>query len=253
MLRDAGLPFQLVVEPQDVAAYTARWGNNSVLELPESGRGIAFSRSWIKRHSEALGEPRIWMLDDDVKKFGRRDPNADVTPVEALSWAEDFCDAFANVGILGISGAQWPCDVPVIVNRMAYTVVLVKNGTPFYWRPGVIDDSDFTLQVLAGGMATLLIKGYRHHALPNAAGAEGGNTDSDYYEKHQHLVEELARTWPGVVSVAKGPSGRPQARIRWGAFDPPLEPSGKPNPTESASGLRAPSAPTAHASQPSLF
>lgn len=69
-----GVPFRLVVEPQEAEAYIDRFGSKNVLVLPVGVAGTGSSvpaRNWIKSHSIAEGHERHWQLDDNIEGFTR--------------------------------------------------------------------------------------------------------------------------------------------------------------------------------------
>src|SRR5689334_7989441 len=57
LMRD-GVPFLLVVEPQEVEAYCKNFPAENILTLPFSnlGKGSIPARNWIKEHSKKNGD-----------------------------------------------------------------------------------------------------------------------------------------------------------------------------------------------------
>ena len=51
-----GLPFKMVVEPQERALYESLYGPEHVLTLDKDNQGLIYVRNWIKAHSVANGE-----------------------------------------------------------------------------------------------------------------------------------------------------------------------------------------------------
>lgn len=232
MFETDGVAFRVVVEPQEVELYEARWGRDRVLSLPENNRGLVYSRNWIKEHAVAGGHARHWQFDDDVKGMIRlhcahRIP---CTSAVALQVAEDFVDRYENVALAsfnswfftptnGILARQWP---PFALNTRCYTCFLMLNELPNRWRGRYNEDTDMTLQVLADGWCTILFNAFSiRTASPMLQ--QGGQTDIYLGDGRLEMARELERRWPGVVDVRRR-FGRPQhvVKAHWQKFDTPL-------------------------------
>jgi hypothetical protein len=132
-----GVPFRLVVEPQEAEDY---WKLLQQLGLrpeeylrilPDDVAGTGSStpaRNWIRLSGESLGAARHWQLDDNIIEFrrlyrGRRIPcHAGV----ALRVCEDFSDRFENVAVSGLNYQMFvPAETPVpfYVNVHVYSCV----------------------------------------------------------------------------------------------------------------------------------
>lgn len=226
------VPYHVVVEPQEAEAYAAVVGGERVLCLPESGRGLVYSRTWIKRHSVERGEARHWQFDDDVTQMMRLHLNHRL-PCDAaiaLRAAEDFVDRYENVALpsfnseffLPTTGAfsqKWP---PFFLNFRCYTCFLMLNAIPNEWRGRYNEDTDMTLQVLADGWCTILFNAFCMRT-PATMTHRGGQTDIYEGDGRREMARELERRWPRVVSV-KRKFGRPQHHVDWKKFDTPLRP-----------------------------
>ena len=232
-----GVPFRFVVEPNEVPAYAADWGEERVLVLPENNRGLVYSRNWIKQHAIGEGHERHWQFDDDVWRLrrlhhGRRYP---CDSRIALVVAEDFVDRYENVGLCsfnssffvpatqGISLQKWP---PFYLNSRCYTNFLMMNSLPYGWRNRYNEDTDMTLQVLAGGWCTILFNVFVMDT-PETMEAHGGQmmsaTGSYQGDGRLKMARELERVWPHVVETRRR-FKRPQHHIKhdWKKFDTPL-------------------------------
>lgn len=228
LLRE-GIPFHAVVEPQEEAEYVELLGAEHVLVLPFSdlGQGSIPARNWIMDHAIESGAKRHWQLDDNIREFrrlwkGKRFPT---TVDVALRVVEDFSDRYENVGI---SGLNYQCfvtestSVPYYLNVHVYSCTLIDNAIPYRWRGRYNEDTDMCLQVLAGGLCTVLVNVYMANKAPTMKVA-GGNTDMLYADEGRHdMAYELARRWPKVVRVDRR-WGRPQHVVNWKKFDTPLK------------------------------
>ena len=72
ILKEDGLNYYIVVEPQDYQLYIKEHGKKRVLVLPFSnlGQGVTPARNWIKQHSINNGKKFHWQIDDDMKWLG---------------------------------------------------------------------------------------------------------------------------------------------------------------------------------------
>ncbi len=102
-----GVPFVLVVEPQEAPLYTERYGASRILILPFSnlGKGSIPARNWIKDHSVKAGAERHWQLDDNMPGFYRiyQSRRLYCEAGVALRVTEDFTDRYENIAISGLN------------------------------------------------------------------------------------------------------------------------------------------------------
>lgn len=222
------VPFRAVVEREEVEHYAPLVGEDRLLILPESGRGLFYSRNWIMDHAIEEGHARHWQLDDNIIEFrrlyrGRRIP---CDAGAALRVCEDFTDRYSNVAISGLNYQMFvPAEtaVPFYVNVHVYSCTLVNNAIPHRWRLLYNDDTDLCLQALSDGWCTILLNVFMANKMRTMV-IGGGNTD-DLYQGDGRLTmaRSLERAWPGTVETSRR-FGRPQHVIRdqWGKFDTPL-------------------------------
>jgi TET-associated glycosyltransferase-like protein len=219
-LVEDGVPFRMVVEPQEHAEYAAIFGAERLLTLPFSDRGHCEARNWIKAHAKAEGHHRHWQLDDNiisimqmVKGKRKRCPSG-----WAFSKCEDLVDRYTNVAVIGLKHQAFIDDVPLILNRQTYSCFCVLSDLDVNWRH-IPADPDFALQLLKAGWCTMLVQAFvmqkvRSEKMP------GGCTP--YYVGNGRLLNAqwMRSTWPGLVTIARK-HGVPKARIHpriWRSF-----------------------------------
>lgn len=230
LLRD-GVPFHLVVEPQEADEY-ARFGRERLLVLPWSNLGVGgliAVRNWIKAHATEAGYERHWQIDDNIRDVKRRYKGRRI-PCDAgvgLRVVEDFADRYENVAIAGmnyemfvINGQRMP---PFYLNVRVYSCSLVLNSLPNEWRSAYNDDTDICLQVLADGWCTVLFNAFFVWKKWTMK-VEGGNTPHYKGDGRLKMARSLERLWPGVVET-KRRFNRPQHVVKdsWKRFDTPLK------------------------------
>ncbi len=105
-LDEIGVPYKIVVEPQEYFEYAAVIDPERILILPFTnlGQGSIPARNWVWDHAIEAGAERHWILDDNIRGFYRfennlKTPVADGTIFHA---AEDFTDRYENVALSGM-------------------------------------------------------------------------------------------------------------------------------------------------------
>jgi pimeloyl-ACP methyl ester carboxylesterase len=227
-----GVPFHLVVEPQERDGYAARFGDDRVLVLPWDNPGSVIpARNWIKAHATAAGHLRHWQLDDNIRLIKRRwgDKRIPCDGGVALAVAEDFADRYENVALAGLNYTMFlPSSArvripPFYLNTRIYSCSLILNSLPHKWRGRYNEDTDLCLQVLADGWCTILINGFAIDKIWTMQ-IKGDNTTTLYQgDGRLKMARSLERVWPGTVDV-KRRFRRPQHVVRnaWQKFDNPL-------------------------------
>lgn len=229
-----GVPFYLVVEPQEAEAYAAKYGQDRLLILPFSnlGQGSIPARNWIKEHSTKSGFERHWQIDDNIHDFYRlyKGKRMYCEAGVGLAVTEDFVDRYENIAIAGLSyymfgyATKGKGRPPFYLNVHVYSCVLTLNSIPHQWRGRYNEDTDMCLQVLSDGWCTVLMNAFLVGKMQTMK-VKGGNTEELYQgDGRLRMARELERNWPGVVSVGRR-FERPQhdVKSKWQGFDTPLK------------------------------
>lgn len=230
MIKD-GTPFKIVVEPQEREHYAKSFGDGRLLVLPFSnlGKGSIPARNWIWEHSKAAGYDRHWVFDDNIIRVYRRFNGIKIQCNSgiAIRAVEDFIDRYENIGIAGMNYYMFAPNrqemPPFVHNCHVYSNLLIDNSLPYRWRGRYNEDTDLCLQVLAGGLCTVLMNAFLVFKARTMT-MKGGNTDVLYDgDGRLKMAKSLERMWPGVVET-KRRFKRPQHVIKnaWRKFDTPL-------------------------------
>lgn len=233
LVRD-GVPFHLVVEPQEQERYASRFGDERLLILPFSDRGSVIpARNWIKEHATAGGHARHWQLDDNINMIMRlwRGKRIRCRSGVALAATEDFVDRYENIAVAGlnymmfvVTNSAEPASMPPFyLNVHVYSCCLILNTLPYGWRGRYNEDTDLCLRVLADGWCTVLINVFNAQKIGTMV-VKGGNTDELAYlgEGRVKMARALERRWPGIVTTRRR-FRRPQHVVNWRKFDTPLK------------------------------
>lgn len=218
-----GVPFTLVVEPQEADEYRARFGDAvAVLPFSNLGLGSIPARNWVWEHARESGAFRHWIFDDNIRGFrryydGRR---LKCPPQVCIDVAETFTDRYENVAIAGFNYDVFaipPIKVPFRTNCHVYSSLLIRNDLPQRWRGRYNEDTDLCLQVLSAGWCTVQFQAFLIQKIATMQMA-GGNTDQLYAgDGRLKMARSLERMWPGVVTVDRRWE-RPQHVVDWKRF-----------------------------------
>lgn len=214
-----GVPFKLVVEPSQVESYEKHFPSDIILMLPEDNLRLLGSRLWIRDHSIDNGFKRHWQFDDNIRNFMvlHKNKRIEVDPKFAISQVEEFTDRYTNIGVSGMNYAMFAQGglAPFTLNRRVYSASLINNVMPYKWRLLYNDDVDLCLQVLTGGLCTVLFNLFLVTKLRTMT-VKGGNT-SDLYQGDGRFVmaRSIEEVWPQYCRTTWR-FGRAQHHVTWG-------------------------------------
>jgi len=212
-LEKMGVPYHIVVEPQEFNQYASVINQDKILCLPFSnlGQGSIPARNWVWEHSIATGAKRHWILDDNIFGFCRWNHHAKVRVASGTIFRcmEDFADRYENVAIAGpqyVMFVKARFNIPAFLwNRRIYSCILIKNdiadvnGVPFRWRGRYNEDTDLCLRVLKDGLSVTDSRAARwctvlfHAFLADKATSmtlKGGNTDVLYAKRDADAADD---------------------------------------------------------------
>lgn len=163
-----GVPYRIVVEPQEADNYRAVIDPSKVLVLPFSNLGLGSipARNWVWEHAIAEGHARHWILDDNIEAFNRlnRNNKPEVRTGAIFKAAESFVDRYENVAVSGFNYYSFCKSVDAVpayyLNTRIYSCILIDNAIPFRWRGRYNEDTDLSIRVLKAGYCTVLFNAF---------------------------------------------------------------------------------------------
>jgi hypothetical protein len=216
-LEKLGIPYHIVVEPQELENYAAVISREKILVLPFSnlGQGSIPARNWVWEHSvEVVKADRHWILDDNMDGFYRLNNNLKhrITDSNPFLPIEQFADRYENVALAGMNyeffadrRANLP---PFLLNTRIYSCILIKNDIPFLWRGRYNEDTDLSLRALKAGWCTVLFNAILAKKATTMT-MKGGNTDELYQgDGRRKMAESLLEQHPDCVRII----------FKWGRF-----------------------------------
>lgn len=224
-LEKIGVPYRIVIEPQEYEQYSSVISADKILTLPFSdlGQGSIPARNWVWEHSIGEGTERHWILDDNLDGFYRLADNLK-TPVSTgatFSAVEKFSDRYENIALSGFNyfmfAKRKDAIPPFILNTRIYSCILIKNDIQYRWRGIYNEDTDLSLRVLKDGWCTVLFNAFL--ALKQTTMTmKGGNTDELYQDDGRlKMAESLRDQHPDIVKVTRK-WGRWQHHVDYSGF-----------------------------------
>ena len=220
-----GVPYRIVVEPQERDRYAEVIDPSRILVLPFSdlGKGSIPARNWVWDHSISEGATSHWILDDNIRCFFRLINNQKklIGCGNAFRAAEDFVDRYENVALSGFQykllQPRKSIAAPYRLNTRIYSCILIRNDIPYRWRGRYNEDTDLSLRALKDGWCTVLFNAFRADKMSTMP-MSGGNMDELYQgDGRWRMAESLRRQHPDVVTVVQK-WGRWQHHVDYGRF-----------------------------------
>lgn len=218
-LERLGVPYRVVVEPQERREYAAVIDPARLLVLPFSnlGQGSIPARNWVWDHAAEEGAARHWILDDNIRDFYRFNRNLKVPVSDGAAFAamEAFVDRYENVPMAGphyfmfVRRKEGDKHPPVLFNSRVYSCILLSNAEPhrLMWRGRYNEDTDLSLRFLKAGYCTALFNAFLAEKSVTMT-MKGGNTDELYkqdgaFDGRLAMARSLQLQHPDVTKVTR--------------------------------------------------
>jgi len=215
-----GVSYQMVVEPQEYDDYARMMNPERLLVLPQKyhdeydpctdvphgSNGSGAARNFCWDHAISIGATSHWVLDDNIRAFGRLNRNRydRVSSGATFCAAEDFVDRYENVGLSGFNYEFFAKErqrlPPFILNTRIYSCLLVRNDLPFRWRSRYNEDTDLSLRVLKAGFCTVQFNAFLQEKMATQS-MKGGNTEALYAEGTRLKSEMIRDLHPDVTRL----------------------------------------------------
>ena len=205
----------IVVEPQDVDQYVQVHKDVpyvTILSLDMNDQGLSYARNFIKTYCSSKGIDFHWQIDDDVTRFSVKDfhgtgKNIGIKTKDALEdelrKVEEYVQDHLNVPLAGLRDMifNWTQKTPMNINKQVASVMLIKSDSSYSFSSGMIEDTDYALQILFNGECTVIFNWFNYTKKPNKStgGLEGGQ-NSDRYDE---LIKNLVSKWKDVLKLRR--------------------------------------------------
>ena len=225
-LEEMGVPYHIVIEPQEFDEYSKVIDEDKIYLLPFSdlGQGSIPVRNWVWDHSISTGATHHWILDDNIKNFHRYYRNKRVRVIDGTIFkaAEDFVNRYENIALSGFQytmfattgslynftgGTNKSFLKPFLLNTRIYSCILIKNDIPYRWRGRYNEDTDLSIRVLRDGWCTVLFYAFLCGKSATMT-MKGGNTDElykqdDKFDGRYEMAKSLKDQHPDIVDITK--------------------------------------------------
>lgn len=215
LFSDAGVPFKIIVEPQDEIPYRERWGQDRLIVMPENDQGIVYVRNFAKDHARSEGHDYHWQFDDNIGGFYLRDNGKAkrVDPGWAIRIIEGVVDGYENIGGANFANAAFVFGYdkkePITINSQVYCAMLLSTSSRARFRYSH-EDTDYSMQLLAEGWVTLSVKRLCM-TKPASATMKGGNLETAYKGTGRFdRMEATVAYWPGRFRIGYHKDGKPR-------------------------------------------
>jgi len=225
-LERMGVPYRIVVEPQERGRYASVIDPKKILTLPFSNLGLGSipARNWVWDHSVSEGAGMHWIMDDNISFFYRsyRNKRHYVASGTILKCMEDFADRYENVALSGPNYGMFVADqspnIPAYyLNTRVYSCILIRNDIPYRWRGRYNEDTDLSLRALKDGWCTVLFNAFLAQKKPTMV-MKGGNMDELYKGSGRlKMAQSLVEQHPDVATIT-WKFGRPQHQVNYKPF-----------------------------------
>ena len=214
-----GVPYHIVIEPQEYDQYALVIDNDKILSLPFSnlGQGSIPARNWVWEHALETGQARHWIVDDNIRDFRRMNKRKRIRVCDGAIFRamEDFVDRYKNIALAGPNYYMFgETEVTLkgkpafLANTRIYSCILIKNNIPYRWRGRYNEDTDLSLRILKDGWCTILFNAFLIRKMTTMT-MKGGNTDELYQDDGRlKMAQSLQRQHPDVAKITR----------RWGRW-----------------------------------
>lgn len=217
-----GIKLNIVVEPQEYEAYSNKFGQHNIIQLPENNKGITYVRNFIKKYTEDLNLEYYWQLDDDITGiYYREDTKLFKTGyTNLLKAAQQFKENRIALGALEYRQFAWSANKPLIINSFCDSCVYVDNISTKGMRYNAYvegkEDRDFAIQVIKNGLKTARTTLYAF-SVPQNGSNEGGLKEIFYdLGKEEICANRMVEIWgENICQKVIKESGRIDVKINW--------------------------------------
>ena len=214
-LEARGIPYHIVIEPQEYDNYAAVIDPAKIYVLPFSNLGLGSipARNWVWEHAISIGAEWHWILDDNIREFYRLTNNIKYRTTSGATFraCEEFVSRYTNVALAGMQYELFAPRIkkwkPFTINTRIYSCILIHNSLPYRWRGRYNEDTDLSLRALKDGWCTVLFWTFLADKMATMT-MKGGNTEELYKLNGQAdgrllMAQSLQQQHPDVVKITR--------------------------------------------------
>jgi hypothetical protein len=187
-----GLPYQVVIEPEDLEDYALYIDRTKLVVMPHSwklkqlakgnGGGIP-ARNYILQLAREMGAKRHWVLDDNIHNYVRSEGSKRLTmKCNPFRPVEDFVDRYSNIAVAGHNYKNFCVDTtrvkPIRWNTRIFSSILRLTDDE-EWEGVYNEDLDLSIRYLKKGLVSAEFQTLLADKTTTGR-SKGGNTDTIY-------------------------------------------------------------------------
>jgi len=210
LLQAASIPFTIIVEPQDAAAYKAANVPNLHV-LPDNDQGIAYVRNYMLDWARSQKIDWLWMIDDDVSGFGTAKAGKTIKGDASVLTA--FYDAVKQYRfpLNGINYCQYAWSYSTgktrfTINRKTVEVCTLLYIPKIFWsyrgRLNLKEDRDFSMQAIKHSDG-ILFDTCSWFNCPGVGTNAGGLQDLYKQQRDHEAAAKLAKEWEPFTKLIR--------------------------------------------------
>lgn len=207
ILKSEKLDFNIIIEPQDEINYRKRYDNLIVMD--KDNQGIYYARNYCFKCS--TNSNYHWQMGDNIKAFRKRINNKNIkTSIrQIISEIESTIIKFNNIGGAGLNHSVFAFSKinEIDINKQIYSCMLLNNKINCKFNDNIIEDTDYSMQILNKGLCTLL---FNHLLMDKVTTGTmpGGNTNTEHSKVKSYIrYKTLIDKWH-CFQMKQQPNGR---------------------------------------------
>jgi hypothetical protein len=218
------LSYYLVLAYDQVAKYSKYHSPDRIITLPKSVKGISKIRQFILDYTFKQNEKRIWMSDDDLKRFFLRSSssNQEVTFKLFLKEAEKEIlnlektdPTLVQVGFKYSTFAipQSKYTLNTDIGMIQYlNIERLQNAVSYDAGMITLEDTDFSVRLIKKGFKNVKLNHFIFTA-PRSGTGKGGLENAYQNQAKQKGILEFQKKFPDLIKVVDLKKGK--YRIYW--------------------------------------
>lgn len=212
LLRNAKLPFIVVVERDDVQKYKPMMGNRADMWiLPRSEQGIGYARAYIACRAT---RPFV-MLDDDITKTYRTTMRHELEPCsidDMLNAGWGIFRTMRGQCALGFKHTSFAipkqqASTNAVVAHMIFIDPKVLNTMKIAYDKTLLafEDIDFVFQCFKRGLQVIRLNSYVYYTTPSGTSSTGGIDYGKSATLKRTFLRRMVDKYPGwIVDTGQG-------------------------------------------------
>jgi len=202
LLTEAKVPFVVVVENEDAAAYREQ-GIDNIRILPRSGMGIGYSRWYIQTH--VATRPFV-MIDDDITRVYRYNKGeireTRLSAMLAAGWKEFV--KMGRIGLLGFKNSTFALhpNHPKTIDTTIAHIVFMSNGSLRYDKKlRAFEDIDLMFKYRKAGFPIIRLNTFVYYTKISGTTSTGGIRYTKSLKKNE--LQKVATRYPGWIRLVR--------------------------------------------------